>query len=251
VQGRKKGAKVGYDLLKKKSDALKNRLHKLTKALYDAKIGMVDQFKEAALSHTQAGFFAGNFNDKVIENVRDSSFSVQVHFENVAGVKLPVFKVIISEDNTELMNISKGGRQIAKCRENFQTLLKKLVDLASLQTALESLDAALKVTNRRVNALEFVVIPRVENTISYIISELDELEREEFFRLKKVQAMKAAETEESYRKLDAANKSADESGAPSDLKMESKEMAPNMIEQFLGGSNDSKEIDNLANLDMD
>lgn len=47
------------------------------------------------------------------------------------------------------------------------------------------LDEVIKVVNRRVNAIEHVIIPRTENTIKYINSELDELDREEFFRLKK------------------------------------------------------------------
>jgi hypothetical protein len=50
------------------------------------------------------------------------------------------------------------------------------------QTAFIILDEVIKVTNRRVNAIEHVIIPRVENTISYITSELDELDREEFYR---------------------------------------------------------------------
>lgn len=65
-----------------------------------------------------------------------------------------------------------------------------LVELASLQTAFVILDEVIKITNRRVNAIEHVIIPRYENTISYILSELDELEREEFYRLKKVQKKK-------------------------------------------------------------
>lgn len=57
------------------------------------------------------------------------------------------------------------------------------MDLASLQTAFMILDEVIRATNRRVNAIEHVVIPRLDNTVSYIVSELDEMDREEFFRL--------------------------------------------------------------------
>jgi len=59
------------------------------------------------------------------------------------------------------------------------------------------LDEVIKVVNRRVNAIEHVIIPRTENTIKYINSELDELDREEFYRLKKVKNNKQRDNKQA------------------------------------------------------
>ena len=63
-----------------------------------------------------------------------------------------------------------------------------------------TLDIALKVTNRRVNALEFIQIPRILGIISWIDRELDEESREDFFRLKKVTDNKKEKKIEEDRK---------------------------------------------------
>uniref|UniRef100_A0A0X3NKZ2 V-type proton ATPase subunit D n=1 Tax=Schistocephalus solidus TaxID=70667 RepID=A0A0X3NKZ2_SCHSO len=100
----------------------------------------------------------------------------------------------------ELTGLSGGGQQIDKLKKAYARAVELLVNLASLQTSFVTLDGVIKITNRRVNAIEHVIIPRVERTIQYIIQELDEREREEFFRLKKVQEkkkrVKAAKLEE-------------------------------------------------------
>ena len=59
----------------------------------------------------------------------------------------------------------------------------------------------IKVVNRRVNAIEHVIIPRTENTIKYINSELDELDREEFYRLKKVKNNKLRDSEAKDKEM--------------------------------------------------
>jgi H(+)-transporting ATP synthase subunit D len=64
--------------------------------------------------------------------------------------------------------LGKGGQQIQGCRKAYLSAIQLLVQLANLQTAFMTLDVALKVTNRRVNALENVVKPKIENTIAYI-----------------------------------------------------------------------------------
>ncbi len=70
----------------------------------------------------------------------------------------------------------------------------------------------IRATNRRVNAIEHVVIPRLENTAKYISSELDEMDREEFFRLKKIQSKKKRVQAEKDEEVKKANEEAAKRG---------------------------------------
>ena len=87
-----------------------------------------------------------------------------------------------------MTGLGRGGQQIIKSKEVYAKALETLVELASLQTAFTILDEVIRATNRRVNAIEHVIMPRLENTIKYIMSELDEMDREEFFRYDSVEA---------------------------------------------------------------
>jgi V-type H+-transporting ATPase subunit D len=94
-----------------------------------------------------------------------------------------------------LTGLARGGQRIKQCKDTYLKSLVGLIKLASLQTSFVTLDHAIRQTNRRVNAIEYVIQPKIRNTISYINDELDERDREEFYRLKKVQDKKKAEME--------------------------------------------------------
>lgn len=79
---------------------------------------------------------------------------------------------------------------MAKLKINYGKAIDLLVELASLQRNFQILDRAIKATRRRVNALRHIIIPRLERTLAYIVTELDEYEREEFYRLKKIRKWK-------------------------------------------------------------
>jgi V-type H+-transporting ATPase subunit D len=159
----------------------------------------------AFFSMTQAEYAAGNFKRKVAEGGMTARVRVGAGINNVAGVKLPVFTKYETgavAENTSL-GLVGGGKKIAMVREKFTILLEMLIKLASLQTSFVTLDEALKVTNRRVNALENVTIPKIERILDYISRELDELEREDFTRLKLVQGKKEVENKAIQKAKDA------------------------------------------------
>ena len=170
----------------------------------------------AYFSLTQAEYAAGNFKQKVSEGSMSARVRVGAGVDNVAGVKLPVFTKYETgavADNQSL-GLVGGGKKIQQVREKFTVMLDMLIRLASLQTSFTTLDEALKVTNRRVNALENVTIPKIEGVLAYIGRELDELEREDFTRLKLVQGKKEVEEKENQKKKDAAIKAAALAGKP-------------------------------------
>lgn len=209
MQSKLKGAKTGHDLLKRKSEALTKRFRDITRRIDEAKRKMGRVMQIAAFSLAEVTYAVGGvgLGYQIQESVKTAKFRVRTKQENVSGVFLPQFESFQTEGNNDfgLTGLGKGGQQVQRCRETYVRAVETLVELASLQTAFVILDEVIKVVNRRVNAIEHVIIPRTENTIKYINSELDELDREEFFRLKKVSGKKerdaAAQDAERNAKL--------------------------------------------------
>ncbi|ORZ14940.1 ATP synthase subunit D-domain-containing protein [Lobosporangium transversale] len=186
-----KGAQTGHSLLKRKSEALTKRFREIVKKIDDAKRLMGRVMQVASFSLAEVTYITGDIGYQVQESVKNAQFRVRAKQENVSGVMLPAFESYQEGTNAnELTGLGRGGQQVQKCKDTYIKAVETLVELASLQTAFVILDEVIKLTNRRVNAIEHIIIPRYENTIKFIISELDEQDREEFFRLKKVQGKK-------------------------------------------------------------
>ncbi|KAG6918129.1 hypothetical protein DXG01_016318 [Tephrocybe rancida] len=209
---RLKGAQTGHSLLAKKRDALTTRFRAILKKVDEAKRKMGRVMQLASFSMAEVTYATGDIAYLVQEQAKQASFRVKAKQENVSGVVLPAFEVdrvggsglqfpqslmhpfLMKPTDFNLTGLGRGGQQVLKAKEVYAKAIETLVELASLQTAFMILDEVIRATNRRVNAIEHIVIPRLENTIKYIMSELDEMDREEFFRLKKVQGKKKRDT---------------------------------------------------------
>lgn len=207
---RLKGAQKGHSLLKKKADALTVRFRQILKKIIETKVLMGDYMKEASFSLAEAKFAMGDFNHLVLQNVSKAQLKLKTKRDNVAGVSLPIFESYQEgSDSYEYTGLARGGQQIDRLKKNYNKAVELFVQLASLQTSFVTLDEVIKVTNRRVNAIEHVIIPRIERTLEYITTELDEREREEFYRMKKIQRkkneMRATKEMMKDADLDSAN----------------------------------------------
>jgi len=188
-KGRLGGAKKGHSLLKKKRDALKARFQMILKDIVDAKLRVGEGLKEASFALAKTNWATtSDITTSVIERANKPAVTCSMKNDNIAGVPIPIFKATIDESKADAQTIAitNGGAVVNATRATYFEAVKQLVRLASLQCTFNTLDIEIKMTSRRVNALEYVLIPRIVETIRYIGQEMDEQAREEFFRVKKV-----------------------------------------------------------------
>lgn len=183
-------ADKGYRLLKQKRDALIleffNILEEAKGIRKQATEVLSDAFSSIILAQATLGTI------KVVQAsmaVKDAP-PLETASKSIMGVRVPTLKL----GETERNPVERGyglvdtSSQLDEAAEGFEKALAVVVQLAEVEKTIRRLAEEIKSTKRRVNALENIVIPKLTATVSYIEMRLDEMERENFFKLKRIKA---------------------------------------------------------------
>lgn len=135
-----------------------------------------------------------------LEAVADSTPSVmetEVNVRRIVDVKIPTLQVKTKGGSQLSYGFTETNSSVDKAARLIKNMLPGICKAAEYENAIFSLAKELERTQKLINALEFVIIPQYEGAIAYIKATLEEREREEFVRLKKVKVVldkrKAAE----------------------------------------------------------
>lgn len=185
----------GADLLKRKRDALISEFFDLVKASLEARRALQEASKEAYFALFLANAWDGPAAVESLALASDTSLEIDIEVENLFGVKVP--QVQPPEFSTELpfSPVGAGARTLDAASE-FRKLTEAIVRVAATETRLRRIGEEIKKTNRRVNALEQLVIPGISNEIKSIRSVLDQRALEEVTVLKRIKAKLEAKEKE-------------------------------------------------------
>lgn len=197
LKKRLKTATRGHKLMKDKRDELmKNFLElarengRLRKEVEDSLAGMYKNFEVAS----------SIISREVMEEslmIPKQGVSLQVGQKNIMSVNVPVFEFETTAQNPADVfsyGYARTSGELDKAIVSVSSIFPKLLALAASEKETALLAAELEKTRRRVNALEYVMIPRLEVTIKYITMKLDENERGNQTRLMKVKDMMLEDT---------------------------------------------------------
>jgi len=181
-------AEQGRDLLREKMDALIQEFFHIMESVSKSR----DELEIVAATAQRSLLTALAVDDSV--TLKSASFAtrkglfLEIKGKNIMGVPVPVLeKKRVSKSVLErgYSIISTSGR-IDEAAEKFEMELDLIIGLAETETSLKRLGGEIQMTRRRVNALEQVLIPDLKKQAKYIKNAIDEREREDLFRLKKV-----------------------------------------------------------------
>lgn len=190
LKTRLKTAVRGHKLLKDKSDETIRQF-----MLYIKENKRLREEIESEVSLALRSFLlasAVTTSQVMEEAVAMPGFSVELKTsdKNVMSVSVPVIEVLPG-DKKELYpySFASVSSELDSSISNLSELLIKLIKLAEVEKTCNMLADEIEKNRRRVNALEYVMIPQLQETIKYITMKLDENERSNTIRLMKVKTM--------------------------------------------------------------
>ena len=187
LKRRIKQTKNGYKLLKMKRDGLFDEFSTLLSDMIKAKRELTESYVLAKSRIDLANAIEGGLKVRSAAIANSASPEVEVERRNIMGVVVP------SVSGTNLkqafgersIGFTGSSPYIDEAADSFGNLIERMVKAAEMEATLKRLLAEIEATKRRVNALEFKVIPELEEARVFIQLRLEEMEREETFRLKR------------------------------------------------------------------
>ena len=186
-------AKSGHSLLKKKRDGLILEFFEVLKKAKTLRQELVEEYKIALEKINIARTIEGDLKVKSVAMAIPEIMEIKLAAKNIMGVKVP--KIESSEIKKAFMERGYGvynSSAIDEAAAAYEKVVEKILLAAEVETSMRKLLNEIEKTKRRVNALEFVVMPRLQSISSFIRLRLEEMERENIFRLKRIKAKVAA-----------------------------------------------------------
>ncbi len=183
-------ADKGYRLLKQKRDALIMEFFNILEEAKGVRKQATEVLSDAFSSIILAQATLGTIKVAQASMAVKDAPPLETASKSIMGVKVPTLKL----GETERNPVERGyglidtSSQLDEAAEGFEKALAVVVQLAEVEKTIRRLAEEIESTKRRVNALENIVIPRLTATVSYIEMRLDEMERENFFKLKRIKA---------------------------------------------------------------
>jgi V/A-type H+-transporting ATPase subunit D len=183
-------AEKGHKLLEEKRDALVERFFTIIDRRNQMKKEVDDTFNDAFLSLIQSQMIIGEQKVDDTSHLTKDIGEVSFESDNIMGVKIPKLNSDgITVDEKPLYGFSETCAKLDDAKKQFTALVSKLINLADLEGGIKSLAVEIEKTKRRVNVLENNLIPKLYATRKYIEMQLEEREREDFFRRKRIKAL--------------------------------------------------------------